>query len=347
MVSAKPDENSVEIIVQWRFKIINLVNTLYASIESFKNEIEVIEINMDALVTDRFNYWYSLINECSFEDPKKEMQNEIKKYRKTSEFENGKLAITGLKSKVFQNQLMISKVEEFLMMIPALKITYYFPKLHEKEVDVQKKINEINKEYEISRSAHSKNLIKEMNAIKTEIKDTSISKRVLKCHEFLQLINDLDKDNHLMNVETLKSVIEKCCAVHNQFVEKIDQVFSITNLGKDLKPLPLGPNDDGLIEKSAAGSIPEAAKSSASSKSSTPQDKARPSGSGRGTGVHGKLSGIQSKPSTPDRKPESPPTTSSTSPNKVFVQPKQQTVTPVYEDQKYFDPMVNSIGINM
>jgi hypothetical protein len=88
---------------------------------------------------------------------------------------------------------MVAKVEEFIMCISALKISNFFSKIQEKEVEVHKKMTEVKNDFENTRLVHCKNLLREINAIKTETRDTSIAKRVTKCHECLKSIHDRNR----------------------------------------------------------------------------------------------------------------------------------------------------------
>lgn len=145
---------------------------------------------MDKAVQKHYDNWYPQIKECSADDPSKPMLKEISQYRKTSQFNDGKTAILGLRSRVFQNYMLVTKVEEFILCISAIKITNFTPKMHEKEVETAKRMHEIKTEFENNRGTHCKNLLREMNAINTETRDTSIMKRVTKCHEFLKSIHE-------------------------------------------------------------------------------------------------------------------------------------------------------------
>jgi hypothetical protein len=194
----------------------------------------------------------------------------VQKYRKSSQFDEGKSAIMGLNSKISQIKLMIWKVEEFIMCIENLKITCFVPKMQEKEIEIQRKMFELNVEYENNRLNHSKNLSREMNAIKTEIRDSSITKRVIKCHEYIKLIQDLDKDNHLQIVEILQSVVEKCKMVHGQYSDKLESIFSTDNLSTppEGKNQPIGQAEVNVVATALAE------KGVTTPKPSTPSDKA-------------------------------------------------------------------------
>jgi hypothetical protein len=117
------------------------------------------------------------------------MIDEIKLHRKTNKLVEGKTSILSLKSKFLRNNLAVRQIEEFVMCIAAARLGYLIPQLQQKEFSIMENLSLIHQENEAVREAHLKNLSREIAAIKTEARDTSVLKRVSKANEFLQLLN--------------------------------------------------------------------------------------------------------------------------------------------------------------
>ncbi|KAI8911485.1 hypothetical protein EDD86DRAFT_263921 [Gorgonomyces haynaldii] len=231
LVSFTPNEADHTWMNDWRKQMNGHNEAMEVLIVEVQTKLDEMERTMDTSVNKCFDHWYPLIKEsCKPDvpnsDPAKIMRQEIEQYRKTAQFVDGKTSIISLRSKVSRNHTITSKVEEFVLCVTALKMGVLMPKLQEQEVQIVNRMAELKQEFDNTRQVHERNFNKELQAIKTETRDTSIHKRVVKCHELIRQINECDAESLKQCIEWVKSIAEKSKTIYNQYVEKIDAMFS-------------------------------------------------------------------------------------------------------------------------
>ena len=219
-----------EFLKKWRSDMDQTCIEQSRVIDDFKTELAEFERKMDQDARVVVEAWFPPLQECGIiandQDLKNIMDEEVKRYRKTSEILAGKRSGLVLSSQASRNRDVLDKVGEFILSLLLTKMDHA-DRVKDAETRIVASVNDISEEAETEQKMMEKALIRELNLIRIETKEAAIIKKLNKSKEMANAIEDCMKTCYINCTNVTRSLADKVRGIEMAYKERLRAVFLV------------------------------------------------------------------------------------------------------------------------